>query len=83
MRAHAIVEQQVRDGHIGDVGLNVVASGCGNLNRHCVEQPENDGDVVRRETPEDILFTSHFSETQSVGVDVVDDAEIAIAHHLD
>ena len=40
-----------------------------------IEKRENDRNIVRSETPEDILFGAEFADVETVGINILDFAE--------
>ena len=75
MRSQSRCELEAGDRHVGEIGRDVAAPAARHLDRHLPDQPQDDGDVVRGEAPERVLFGSDLSEVQPVRIDVVDAAE--------
>src|SRR5262249_62322754 len=77
--AHAAVEKEVGDGHVGDVRLQVCAAGGADLQRQVADQAQDDRDVVRGEAPQDVLLAANLPQIEAIGVNVLERAELAAA----
>src|SRR5690606_21560915 len=78
VRAHAVVEEQVGDGDVGDVGRDVAAAGGTDLEGRLADEPEDDRDVVGGEAPQGVLLAPHLPEAEAVGVDVADPPQLPV-----
>ena len=68
MSPDAIVKQQVSHRHVGDIGLDVAATAGYHLEWHGSHQTQDDGSVMRGETPQDVLLPPHLAQAEAVGV---------------
>jgi len=68
------------EGGIGYVMLQVTATSSVYCYRHFPQEHKNHRDVMRCETPENILFDSYLADIESVGIQVLDLAQFAVVH---
>ena len=62
MRSRPPVEEHRRNRHVGNIGLEICsARGC-YLDRHIVEEIEDDGNIMGSKTPQRILLTANLPE---------------------
>lgn len=66
MGLHSTCERQQTDRHVSDMLMEVVPTLCEHSIGSFIEQTQDDGDIVGRKTPEDILFSTDLTQVQSV-----------------
>ena len=59
-------EIHIGDGDVGYMRVEVISAVGGDFIGHFIEEMEDDGDIVRGETPEDIFLSPDFTQTQPV-----------------
>src|SRR5262249_14777872 len=74
--ANAAIEEQVGDGNVGNVRLQIGAAGSADLDRQLADQPQHDGNIVRRKTPENVLLAADLAQVEPVRIDVLDTAKL-------
>ena len=62
MGLHSTWERQQTDSHVGNMLMEVVSTLCEDSIGSFIEQPQDDGDIVGRKAPENILFSADFTE---------------------
>src|ERR1041385_6985578 len=80
--ADAVVKKHVRDRDVGNVRLNVAAATGAHLKRHVTYQAKDHCNIVRREAPQNILFSSNLPEVEPVGIDISDLTEDTGANQI-
>ena len=75
-------EVEVAQGDVKDVAIQIGSALARDTNRHLVEQRQHHRDVVRGKAPENVLLGANLADVQTVGVEVVDLSEGAVANQL-
>src|SRR6266705_1317283 len=74
-------EAEVHEHHVLDVPLEERGAARDDVDRLHAEQMEDDREVVRREAPQRALVAPHLAEVHSLGIDVVQLAQVPPLHH--
>ncbi len=82
MRPHAAGEVEQADGGVCNLAVEVVAALGLDGFWHFAEQAKDNGNIMRRERPEDILLPPQLAQVEPVGVDVLDAAQPARVNQL-
>jgi hypothetical protein len=80
VRVDARGEAQVHKRRGGDRGMKMERALGMDAYRRFARQCQDHGNIVGRETPEDILLAPHFAQIQAVGIYVAQAAKRALAH---
>src|SRR5581483_5874558 len=75
-------KREKTDGDVGNPIMEVVPPLRLYPIRHLAHEAENDGDVMRRKGPQDVLFPTNFSEIEAVGVNILNPTEFAGLHQF-
>src|SRR5215211_5434845 len=66
MSPRTVIKQQIGNGYVGNVRLQVSATRCRYLKRCLSDQGQNHRDVMGRKAPQRILLTADLSHTEPV-----------------
>ena len=66
MGLHSTWERQQTDRHVSDMLMEIVPTLCENSIGSFIEQTQDDGDIVGRKAPKDILFSTDLTQIQPV-----------------
>src|SRR5919198_1741028 len=77
VRSHAAVEFAGRQGCVENPRVQVATSVARHRGGHFAKKKENGGNVVRRETPKNVLRSSQVAQIQKGGIDVFNAPEFA------
>src|SRR5258708_31173664 len=80
MRCDAACKVTACKRYVGHIGVEIVAAVRRHRSRLFAKEIQNCGNIVRRETPKNILLCAKFSEIQARGIDVLNLAEVAFTN---
>ncbi len=64
-------KSKLADGHVGHIGIKVVAATSRHLFRHFIDQPQNNRYVMGSKRPKDIFFTTDFAQIKAMRIDIL------------
>ena len=82
MRSDPVRELQMRRRDVGYARMEVRAADRPHLRRRLASKRQDHREIVRRETPEDILLAADAAEIETTGIEVLNSAELAGPHKL-
>ncbi len=74
-RGDAVGKAQMDVGDVGDAGGQDARRLARHIGRGLAQDGQDDGDVVRREGPDHVLFGADFSKAEAARIDVLDLAQ--------
>src|SRR5262245_4529924 len=80
--ANAAIEQHGGNRDVRDIRLEVGAARGGYLDRHLLHEEKDYGDIMRRKAPQRILLAANFSEVETIRVDILQPAQLALLDQL-